>query len=195
MAFKELDEDADGGSANGRRSRPNGRRMVAAVGVTLIVLSALGPVSNCGFSMVLVSIYKSDEAQPPPGVDRVNWQRGRDAAPGLQHILFGLVSLIYIPVLIGGLKLRNAQGRGIGFTAAVIVMLPVSPAFLAGLPIGVWALVVLNRPEVIEAMNRRRRQLEDDEYDDRPRRRHRRDDEEEEDRDRRPRRRRRRDDD
>ena len=188
MAFEELDEDEDGdGPRSGRTSRPRGRRMVAAVGAALIVVAALGPVTNLGLAITLNSIRSADPPQPPPGLtpgERTSWQRGRDSAPGCFLIASVLVSLIYIPVLIGGLKLRHAEGRGIGITAAVISMLPVSPAFLAGLPIGIWSLVVLNRPEVIEAMTppepprrRRRRDEDEDDYDDRDRRPRRRRDE------------------
>jgi hypothetical protein len=40
--------------------------------------------------------------------------------------------------------------------AALVALLPWSPAWVLGLPVGIWALVVLGRPEVIRAFLRNR---------------------------------------
>jgi hypothetical protein len=60
-------------------------------------------------------------------------------------IALGIAALIFA----GGLKMKNLQNHGLAMTAAVFAMLPcVSPCCLIGLPIGIWSLVVLSRPEV-----------------------------------------------
>lgn len=55
----------------------------------------------------------------------------------------------------GSLCMLNAKRHGLAITAAILTMLPVtSPCCLIGLPIGIWALVVLNRPGVAAVFNR-----------------------------------------
>jgi predicted Ser/Thr protein kinase len=69
-----------------------------------------------------------------------------------EGLLFLLMPALGIPaglVLIAGAR-RMMRGQGyVGATgAAMWAMLPWSPAWLIGLPAGIWALVVLRRPEV-----------------------------------------------
>ncbi len=47
------------------------------------------------------------------------------------------------------LQMRQLKGYGLGLAASIIAIIPcVSPCCLLGLPLGIWALVVLNKPEV-----------------------------------------------
>jgi len=48
-------------------------------------------------------------------------------------------------------RMRNLQGWGTSIAASILVMLPCSACCCVGIPIGIWALVVLNKPEVREA--------------------------------------------
>jgi predicted Ser/Thr protein kinase len=67
--------------------------------------------------------------------------------------------LVWLPILVmalssciiyAGLKFMQLERRGWVMLGSVLAML-VSPGNLAGLPLGIWALVVLNRPEIKEA--------------------------------------------
>ena len=61
--------------------------------------------------------------------------------------MFGL--LLAILVIVGGMKMKNLDNYGLAMTAAILGMIPcISPCCLLGLPFGIWALVVLGRPEV-----------------------------------------------
>ena len=52
-------------------------------------------------------------------------------------------------ILYGALKMRKLQGYGWAITASILALVPcVSPCCLVGTPIGIWALVVLAKPEV-----------------------------------------------
>ena len=56
---------------------------------------------------------------------------------------------IGILVLVGALKMQKLASHGLATTAAILAMIPcLSPCCLLGLPFGIWALVVLNKPEV-----------------------------------------------
>jgi hypothetical protein len=45
--------------------------------------------------------------------------------------------------------MKNLQSYGLAMTASIVAMIPcISPCCILGLPFGIWALVILNRPEV-----------------------------------------------
>jgi len=49
----------------------------------------------------------------------------------------------------GGLKLRKLQSYGLVMTGCILAMVPcTSPCCLLGLPLGIWVLVVMSKPEV-----------------------------------------------
>lgn len=73
----------------------------------------------------------------------------------MQKMGVGFVVVSVIGLLAGaittfaGIKMRALQSRGLVILGSVLAMLPcVSPCCLAGLPIGIWALVALSNPDV-----------------------------------------------
>jgi hypothetical protein len=64
-------------------------------------------------------------------------------------LVLGLIGLVlYVVAIVGALKMKNLQSYGLSLASAVIVMLPCSCCCLAGLPVGIWALVVLMNDQV-----------------------------------------------
>lgn len=61
--------------------------------------------------------------------------------------------LIYGIVLLGAIKMKKLQSYGLAMTASILALLPCSPCCVVGLPFGIWALVVLNKPEVKAAFH------------------------------------------
>lgn len=60
--------------------------------------------------------------------------------------------LSLIPIL-GAIAMLRVRGRGMAMFGAIVMCIPcVGPCCGLGLPIGVWALVVLFKPEVKDAM-------------------------------------------
>ena len=52
-------------------------------------------------------------------------------------------------VLFGAIKMNNMTNYGVAKAAAIVAIVPlVSPCCLLGIPFGIWALVVLNKPHV-----------------------------------------------
>jgi hypothetical protein len=65
-------------------------------------------------------------------------------------LAIGLVPVILSSLMIfAGLKMKRLQAYGLGIAASVLAI--VSPACFVGLPIGIWALVVLCQPTVAKA--------------------------------------------
>lgn len=64
--------------------------------------------------------------------------------------LLGL--LVAALVLFGAMRMRQLRSWGLAMTVSILAMIPcVSPCCVLGLPIGIWALVILLRPEVKSA--------------------------------------------
>ncbi len=68
------------------------------------------------------------------------------AAAVAMHILGIVVSGL---ILFGRLKMRKLESYGLAMTASILAIIPcISPCCIIGLPIGIWALVILMKPEV-----------------------------------------------
>jgi hypothetical protein len=69
---------------------------------------------------------------------------------GVVGLIFSIVWLLMGAVVIfGALKMKSLQSYGLAFAAAVLAALPcTSPCCFIGLPIGIWAIVVLLNDEV-----------------------------------------------
>lgn len=67
-------------------------------------------------------------------------------------VLTGLASLaslaIGVTMIIGALRMMRLRSYRWAMTASILALLPFSPASLLGIAIGIWSLVVLNRPNV-----------------------------------------------
>lgn len=77
-------------------------------------------------------------------------------------IMFIVGLLFHMPlaaiVLCGALKMRRLEAYGLAIAASILAMLPCHLGFPVGLPVGIWALIVLSKPEVKAAFNERKRQ-------------------------------------
>lgn len=69
---------------------------------------------------------------------------------GVLGLVFNVIWLLMGGLVIfGALKMKNLQSYGLAMAAAVIAALPcTSPCCFLGLPIGIWAIVVLLNQEV-----------------------------------------------
>ena len=158
--FKERPEDTEWFIAAKNR--------VSRLGVVLIATAILCGLSNFGGLVVLSAIKQQNQAPqaPPPNMkpeEQKQWERGRDSAPFFDFLCVGFVSLVYLPVFLGGIALQRGSSRGLGMTAAIMAMFPCSPGFLLGLPVGIWALIVLNNQDVKHVLQHRPR--DEDDYD------------------------------
>ena len=58
-------------------------------------------------------------------------------------------------VIFGALKMRNLQSHGLAMAASIIAIIPCfGPCCCIGIPAGIWALVVINKPEVKSAFTK-----------------------------------------
>lgn len=82
---------------------------------------------------------------------------GADNADAMANLMGGTIGIVtgLIGLAIGGfvifgcLKMMKLESYGLVMGAVVVAMIPcISPCCLLGLPFGIWALVVLNDPQV-----------------------------------------------
>ena len=70
-------------------------------------------------------------------------------------IVFSIIGMIVgVVILLGAMKMMKLQSYGFAMAVSILAMLPcISPCCLIGLPAGIWALIVLLKPEVKAAFN------------------------------------------
>jgi len=71
---------------------------------------------------------------------------------GIGSSLVGIVVAVFIIYV--SLKMKDLNQWGLCVTASILAMIPcISPCCIVGLPIGIWCLVVLMKPEVKAAFH------------------------------------------
>ena len=66
------------------------------------------------------------------------------ATGALSAILGGFSILIGLIILFGAVQMKSLSNYGLAMTVSILAMIPcISPCCLLGIPIGIWALVVL----------------------------------------------------
>jgi hypothetical protein len=61
-------------------------------------------------------------------------------------IMWPLMSLV---IAFGAISMIRLKGYASAYTAAILAVIPgCSPCFILGIPFGIWAIIVLNRPDV-----------------------------------------------
>ena len=68
---------------------------------------------------------------------------------GTIGIASGVLGILLAALIIfGAIKMKRLESYALAMTASIVAMLPCSFCCVIGLPIGIWALVVLSKPEV-----------------------------------------------
>lgn len=118
-------------------------KVTAIIGLVLV---AIGLVINI---LGLAGIHIPNQQQlSDPQMQRM--QKMMNSVGGGVGIVQSFVgAAIGVVVLLGAGKMQRLENYQFALTASILAMLPcLSPCCLLGLPFGIWALVVLNKPEV-----------------------------------------------
>jgi hypothetical protein len=142
---------SSGNAADGF-ARDAALQKIKAPAVAIIVLAIINIVLSVWNAVKLIFF--------PPDLNQEFAKYPQLQDPQVQHILqlfygpLGIGSAIFtllmgIVILFGALKMRKLENYVFAFTAAILAILPcVSACCILGLPFGIWALVVMNKPEV-----------------------------------------------
>lgn len=120
-----------------------GKLQIPAIG--MIVGSALNALFGILVTISgILRLYKSEETLPLDDAERFGFLFGTLVSYGV-----GILSIVVAPVIFfGALKMMSGDKYKMAKTAAILSVLPVSCCFPLLIIFGIWALVVLSKPEV-----------------------------------------------
>ena len=127
---------------------PGAADQVNGPAIGLMVVAIVGFLAQV-FSLVWRLFFSAVAAAQTNQPEWVTMFSGTGAIIGS---ILGIVSSIL--VLFGALKMKKLESYGLAMTVSIIAMIPcVSPCCLIGIPIGIWSLVMLSKPEVKSAFH------------------------------------------
>lgn len=136
-------------AAGGPGSSPSASQQVAGPAIGLIVTAILGflvQVVSLVINLAGASLVHSRQMPSDAFATMLSGTVG-----AITSIIGILVSGL---ILFGAIKLKRLESYGLAMTVSIIAMIPcVSPCCLIGLPLGIWAVVVLSKPEVKSAFH------------------------------------------
>ena len=114
--------------------------------VGLIIVGALNAIS--GLLLILGRIASIVKGREPVITDedrRLGYMVAIISIP-----LVSLISIAASPIIIfGGIQMLRARRYSIALWAAILALIPLtSLCCIPGIPIGIWALIILRHPEV-----------------------------------------------
>lgn len=116
--------------------------VTAALGALVQILGLFGNILGTGIGILGTT---SQHQQDMPA-----WAHLMSGGIGVVFSIIGLIMSVVI--FLGAMKMKKLENFNFALTATIIAMVPcVSPCCWVGLPIGIWALVILMKPEVKDA--------------------------------------------
>jgi hypothetical protein len=127
----------------------NAKEAVNLPGIFLIITGGIGIIMGLmnlaggGMSRGLLARY-ADDPRVAEMIARSNTFSG---------VIGGIIVLATSALVIfGALKMRQLQSWGLAMAASIVALVPCfGPCCCVGIPVGIWCLVVLNKPEVKSA--------------------------------------------
>jgi hypothetical protein len=138
-------------AANPEAARATAAAMINGPAIGLIVtgaLGALGAVSGIIMNALGMTINQFGPNQGGPQFSKaINmFAGGAGIVQSIVHIALAAV------ILYGALQMKKLINFRLALATSILALAPcLSPCCLLGLPFGIWALVVLNKPEVKSA--------------------------------------------
>jgi hypothetical protein len=126
--------------------REGANRLVTPPAVCLLITGILGVLANCVRAVVVLA-----GGGQPPGADVPDFMRKamEMVTPEMvliSSLVFGSVSLL---IVLGAIQMLRRRMYGLAIASSVLAMINIECLCCAfGLPIGIWSLAVLLKPEV-----------------------------------------------
>jgi GYF domain 2 len=124
--------------------------LVAGPAIGLIVTAILGGLVQMVSLIRLLLVHNS-----MPVNSQMPGQAWVAMLSGPIGVVMSIIAILMsVVILLGALKMKKLESYGLAMTASILAMIPcLSPCCVIGLPIGIWALVVLSKPEVKSAFH------------------------------------------
>jgi hypothetical protein len=120
-------------------------KKVATPAICLMVVAGLAillAIVNAVMIAAGVNMFPQTSNGPTPPEMIQKFQK----IGGVVGIIIALA--VYGTIFLGALRMKGLRSYGLAMTACILALLPCSLCCVIGLPIGIWGLVVLNKPEV-----------------------------------------------
>ena len=128
---------------------PGAAERVNGPAIGLIVTAVLGAIMQV---VSLIANLAGESIMAQRGMRNEAWANVFSGTVGAASSVIGI--LLSVLILMGALKMKKLESYGLAIAASIVAMIPcLSPCCLLGLPIGIWALVVLNKPEIKSAFH------------------------------------------
>ncbi len=122
--------------------------VLAMLGIVFsIAMMVLQPVLMDAMQDFMLNMVPEDQKQELQD-EFAKQQENPLSSPIVNWISTGVVVILYCVMLYGGLQMKKGGSFGWAMAAAIIAMIPCSPCCILELPAGIWALIVLVKPEI-----------------------------------------------
>lgn len=125
--------------------------ILGALGGLLILSSMAGSGASQRMVDEMVRNMPVDQQEQMAPFLRMASQSG-----GASGIVWGIIQLALAGfVVFAGLQMRSLKNWGVALAGAILVMIPCSTSCCCclGIPVGIWALITLTKPEVKSAFS------------------------------------------
>jgi predicted Zn finger-like uncharacterized protein len=140
------DDEQDEDYPRYRHSRESASSKVTGPAIGLMICGGLAvAISIVGFVLNVALVGLGRPNRPGAGADEAIANMIGGVVGAILGLCWGGI------ILVGANKMRKLQSHGYAMAAAIIAMLPCNACCLLGLPFGIWAVVMLNDPEVKSA--------------------------------------------
>ncbi|MEQ1825250.1 MAG: hypothetical protein ABL921_04865 [Pirellula sp.] len=133
----------------GPGTRPMNTAKVQAPAIALIIVGSLSLI------MSIYSVVNALVAVPPefpPDAPEFVVQMAKNSVGPVAAAIQVIFVLISVVILFGGIQMLRLKSWGMALTAAILAMIDFgSCCCVIGLPIGIWALIVLQAQDVKQA--------------------------------------------
>lgn len=128
-----------------RQLRPAAADAIAGPAIALLVVGIIGIVGS-GIIVCAGIFVSASGAAGRRAMD--------DTEPVFVILVYGVMLVASIVVTACATKMKQLDSYAIAMTGSILAVIPcLSPCFILGIPFGIWALVVINQPDVREAFN------------------------------------------
>lgn len=138
------------GPGPGPGERGAAAEQVKLPAIFLIILGVLGALyAVYGLTQAFSGVNEAQMAQALGDPNMPEQAKQLLEGVGKFSWLFSVIALVISGIVVfGGLKMKNLQNRGLAMAASIVAMLPLWSCCCLGIPVGIWSLVVLGKPEV-----------------------------------------------
>jgi len=115
---------------------------------SLNVLFGLYGLVAGGMNKAQMAQFLNDPNMPQQAKDAIAMMAGAGSK------VIGLLGLVISGVMVfGGVQMRNLKSYGLAMAACIVGILPCTNCCCVTLPIGIWALTILMKPEIKSAFS------------------------------------------